>query len=229
MPLAAYEKRHRLSCFQRYFEALLRLLNPDFEEAATPLKSEAEAAPTRRQVGIESYAVAAHRQPRETEHGRQPDPAQGRYVQATVDRDMAVREIDRRSLPKVPECHFGITQPSRGDAVHGAAQRTAVAAARLVVVEVRYPGLTNELLRQQREERHHISLFDHLGSLRPLPPKHHVHWHGSACVVRQIDLFEPEIARELLEQSRPGIEAARHRLRDLVPLLQFSDVQAEAG
>src|ERR1700722_4320021 len=99
MPLAAYEKRHRLSCFQRYFEALPGLLNLDFEAAAAPLKSEAEAAPTRRQLGIESYAVATHRQPSETEHGRQPDSAEGRYVHATVDRHMAIREIDRRGLP----------------------------------------------------------------------------------------------------------------------------------
>ena len=69
-------------------------------------------------------------------------------------------------------------------------------------MEVRRPRLASELLRQQPQKRHDIGLFDHLGSLRPLPPKHHVHWHGTARVVRQIDLFESEIARELLEQSR---------------------------
>ena len=36
-------------------------------------------------------------------------------------------------------------------------------------------------------------------SARPLSPKHHVHWHRTASIVRQIDVFESEIARELLE------------------------------
>jgi hypothetical protein len=60
MPLTAYEKRHRLTCFQGCFEDLLGLLDPDFEAATAPLKSEAEAAPTRRQLRIEGYAVAVH-------------------------------------------------------------------------------------------------------------------------------------------------------------------------
>jgi len=93
--------------------------------------------------------------------------------------------------------------------MHRPAQRTAVAAARLVVVEVRCPSLASELLRQQREMRHDISLFDHLESLRPLPPKNHVHWHGPACVVRQIDLFKGKIACELFEQPRSEIKTCR--------------------
>jgi len=52
VPLTAYEKCHRRTCFQRYFEALLSLLDPDLEEASARLKSEAEAAPTRRQLRI---------------------------------------------------------------------------------------------------------------------------------------------------------------------------------
>jgi hypothetical protein len=35
MRLTAYDKRHRLSCFQRCFEALLGLLDPSLEVAAT--------------------------------------------------------------------------------------------------------------------------------------------------------------------------------------------------
>jgi hypothetical protein len=79
-------------------------------------------------------------------------------------------------------------------------------------------------LRQQRQEGQDVGLFDHLGSGHSFSPKHHVHWLGTAGVVRQIDLFEIEKARELLKQSRFGIKAGRHRLRDGQPLVQFSDV-----
>ena len=86
-------------------------------------------------------------------------------------------------------------------------------------MEVRCPRVTNKLVRQQPEKRDDIGLFYHLGSLRPLPPKHHVHWHGAARVVRQIDLFESEIARKLLEQPRFGIEAGRYRICGALPLV----------
>jgi hypothetical protein len=46
--LTAYDKRHRLSCFQHCFEVLLGLLDPDLEAAVAPLKAEAKAAPIRR-------------------------------------------------------------------------------------------------------------------------------------------------------------------------------------
>jgi len=46
--LTAYDKRHRLSCFQRCFEVLLGLLDPDLEAAVAPLKAEAKAAPISR-------------------------------------------------------------------------------------------------------------------------------------------------------------------------------------
>ena len=105
-------------------------------------------------------------------------------------------------LPEVAQRHFGVAQSRSNEPVHGAAQRAAVAAARLVVIEVLRPCLADELLRQQPQQRHDIGLLDHLGFLRPLSPKHHVHWHGTAGIVRQIDVFESEIARELLEQSR---------------------------
>ena len=86
-------------------------------------------------------------------------------------------------------------------------------------MEVRYPRLTKKLVRQQPEKRDDIGLFYHLGSLGPLTPKHHVHWYRAARVVRQIDIFESEIARKLLEQTRVGIEAGRYRIYDAPPLV----------
>ena len=67
---AAHDKPHRLSVFQSCFEALLGLVNPDLEVLATPLKAEAKAAPTRRQLRVDGNAVAPQCQPSETEHRR---------------------------------------------------------------------------------------------------------------------------------------------------------------
>ena len=64
--LAAYEKRHRLSCFQRCFDELFALNNLDPEVAATPLNAEAEAAPIWRQLRVEGYPFAVQRQACET-------------------------------------------------------------------------------------------------------------------------------------------------------------------
>jgi len=75
------------------------------------------------------------------------------------------------------------------------------------------------VLRQQPEKRDDIGLFYHLGSLGPLPPKHHVHWYGAARVIRQIDLCESEIARKLLVQAGVGIEAGRYRSCGAPPLV----------
>ena len=140
-------------------------------------------------------------------------------MDATVNGHMSIREINCCGLPKVAQCHFGVAQSSSDEAVHGAAQRTTVAAARFVVLEVRCPRLTKKLVRQQPEKRDDIGLFYYLGSLGPLPPKHHVHGYRPARVVRQIDLFESEITRKLLEQARVGIEAGRYRICGALPLV----------
>jgi type IV secretory pathway VirB9-like protein len=105
-------------------------------------------------------------------------------MNAAVDGHMSIREINRCGLPKVAQCHFGVAQSSSDETVHGAAQRTAVAAARFVVLEVCFRRLTNKLVRQQPEKRDDISLFYHLGSLGPLPPKHYVHRYGAARTVQ---------------------------------------------
>ena len=136
-----------------------------------------------------------------------------------VDGHMSIREINRCGLPKVAQRQFGVSQSSSDETMHGAAQRTSVTAAGLVVLEVCHSGVTNKFLRQQPEKCDDIGLFYHLRSLRPLPPKHHVHWHGSACVIRQIDLFESEIPRELIEQTRLGIETGRDLIRGTPPLV----------
>jgi hypothetical protein len=56
--LAAHEKRHRLPFFQSCFEALLSLVDSDLQAAAAPVKAEAKAASTRRQLWIDGHAVA---------------------------------------------------------------------------------------------------------------------------------------------------------------------------
>lgn len=64
--LAAYEKRHRLSRFQRCFDELSALNNLDPQMAATPLNAEAEVAPIWRQLRVERYPFAVQRQACET-------------------------------------------------------------------------------------------------------------------------------------------------------------------
>jgi hypothetical protein len=54
---AAYDKRHRFSFFQGCFQALLGLVNLDCEASAAPLKAEAKAAPTRRQLRVDGHAI----------------------------------------------------------------------------------------------------------------------------------------------------------------------------
>jgi hypothetical protein len=94
------------------------------------------------------------------------------FIKKFIENDshMGIREIDRRGLLEIAQRHFGAAQPRSDHPMHGAAQRAAVTATRLVVIEVLRPRLTNELLRQQPQQCHDIGLFDHLGSLRPLSP-----------------------------------------------------------
>src|ERR1700730_17327880 len=146
VPLAEYDERHRFPCFQRCLDEVLRLLYPDLEASPTPVNAEANAAPIRRQLWVDGNAVAMQRQPCETEHCRQPDPAQGCDMNATCNCHMRIRKINRRGLPEVAQRHFGVAQPGSDKPMHGAAQRAAVAAARLVVTEVLRPRLANELL-----------------------------------------------------------------------------------
>jgi hypothetical protein len=65
-----YDKRHLLSFFQGCFQVLLDLVNPDCEASATPLKAEAKAAPTGRQLRLDGHAVVPQRQSSETKHRR---------------------------------------------------------------------------------------------------------------------------------------------------------------
>src|SRR5271170_6125876 len=76
--LTAYDKRHRLSCFKGCFEELIALNDLDPETAATPLKAEAKAAATGRQLRVEGDAVCSESQACKTEQRGQPDPAEGR-------------------------------------------------------------------------------------------------------------------------------------------------------
>jgi hypothetical protein len=54
---ATYDKCHRFSFFHCCFQAFLGLVNPDREASAAPLKSEAKAAPTRRQLRVDRHAI----------------------------------------------------------------------------------------------------------------------------------------------------------------------------
>ena len=135
MRLAVYVKRHRLACFQRRFDKLLGLVDPDLEAAATPLKPEAEAAPVSRQLRVEPYAsrsaVTALRN--RTLPSSQIPPRAAMCTPPSIATWVSARSIAAR-LPEVAQRHFGVAQ-SRGDEpMHGVAQRAAMAAPRLVVI-----------------------------------------------------------------------------------------------
>jgi hypothetical protein len=98
-------------------------------------------------------------------------------VQPRSDRCAVICQIDRHRMLEIPQGEFRVPQPGRDQPMHGAAEGTAVAAARLVVAEVRPPAIAGEFLRQQPEKRYDIGLLNDLGALRSLPPKHHVHRH----------------------------------------------------
>ena len=53
------DKCHRFSFFQGCFQALRGLMNPDCEASAAPLKAEAKAAPSRRQLRVDGHAVVS--------------------------------------------------------------------------------------------------------------------------------------------------------------------------
>src|SRR5215470_16976558 len=70
------------------------------------------------------------------------------------------------------------------------AQRTAVGATRFVVAEILLRSPTWKLLGQQCKQRYHIGLLRDLGALRPLPPNHHVDWHGPVSIGGEVKRFE---------------------------------------
>ena len=86
-----------------------------------------------------------------------------------------------------------------------------------------------KFLRQQCKKRHDIGLLDHLRVLRPLPAEYDVHRHGTACIVVEVDIFQPEEPGELLEQSCLGGESVHDAVRDLPPLVQLRLPEVELG
>ena len=145
-----------------------------------------------------------------------------------------------RTPPAMPRsCPPGRWRPSRGSSarpvsrspsraatmrVHGPTQRAAVAGARLVVAEVGRLHRAVEAVRQQRQQHDHVRLLDDLRRLRALAPEHDVHRHGPAGVLRQVDVLQVEVARELLDEpgrrdrsrspvARPRRASARARRR----------------
>ena len=108
-----------------------------------------------------------------------------------------------------------------------------MATARLVVAEVCCAGVANKFLRQQSEKRDDVGLFYHLGSLRPLTPKHHdsvsaqeilfqLPWERAAEPVRRAWRYNALTAE--LYAARAREEAWR---REKSELLQRHDMLAQ--
>ena len=92
-----------------------------------------------------------------------------------------------------------------------------MAAARGIVAEILHCRIALEFFRQQSQQRNDIGLFHDLRVLRTLSPEHHVHGHGPACVILQIDVFQVEITAELLKHPGFKIEPGFYGFRDVPP------------
>ena len=173
---------------------------------------------TRNSIDRQSAAGAVRRQGRHraatTRRSRRSPPARARPVPRCGCRRRCRRRCRPRSIAavssKVALGQRDVAEPRRDQRVQAAAERAAVPAARLVVAEVGRLHRGVEGVRQHREQRHHIRLLQHLRALRPLAPQDHVHRHGPAGVPREIDVLQPEVAVELLEQPALRVEAGDH-------------------
>src|SRR5476649_1223289 len=226
---ATDRERHRLTCFQRCLKRFMDAVYLEFEQAAMPLHAKGKTAPTRRKLRVNGYPVTPYRQSRKAKDGDHPDPAQRGDMYAAVDRHMRVGKIDRRSLVEETQGEVGVAQPGGGKPMHGAAQRTAMAASRRVVLEIALARPVNEFIGQQSQQCHDVGLLDYLGLCDPLPPQHDIHRHGAAGVFCKIDLLKRREAFELFEQAGFRMEASRHGVRNLPPRLEFGIFQVESG
>src|SRR6516165_6416396 len=81
-------------------------------------------------------------------------------------------------------------------------------AARLVVFKIRLADLRGQALPEEMYQHHHIRLFDDLGPLNALATKQHIDRRGPRRERGKINILQPEIALELLEQACLLVESS---------------------
>src|SRR6516164_9131527 len=158
------------------------------------------------------------------EHRGLPKCAESSDMNAASRVPHVVRQVDLRCLPEMALRQRSIAKASRHERMNCRAQRAAMPAARLVILEIRLADLREQPLPEEMYQHHHIRLLDDLGPLDALPTEQHVHRRSPRRERAKINIFQPEIAPELLEQARllvePSVEFAGH-LQPSVRLLGF--------
>src|SRR5262245_21183726 len=158
------------------------------------------------------------------EHCGLPQSAESSNMNAASRVPHVVRQVDLRCLPEMALRPRSIAKASRHERMNCRAQRASMPAAWLVILEIRLADLRGQPLPEEMYQHHHIRLLDDLGPLNALPTEQHVHRCGPRRERGKINVFQPEIASELLEQARllvePSVEFASH-LQPSVRLLGF--------
>src|SRR6516162_7561440 len=125
-----------------------------------------------------------------------------------------VRQVDLSCFPEIALRHRSIAKASRHKRMNCRAQRASMPATWLIILEIRLADLRGQTLPKEMHQHHHIRLLDDLGSLNARATKQHVHRRGPRRERRKINILQPEIASELLEQARllvePCVEFASH-------------------
>src|SRR5262245_1427693 len=158
------------------------------------------------------------------EHCGLPQSAESSNMNAASRVPHVVRQVDLRCLPEMALRPRSIAKASRHERMNCRAQRASMPAAWLVILEIRLADLRGQPLPEEMYQHHHIPLLDDLGPLNALPTDQHVHRCGPRRERGKINVFQPEIAWELLEQARllgePSVEFASH-LQPSARLLGF--------
>src|SRR5215469_14255529 len=180
----------------------------------------------RRESWVDAEDVALQIEAGEAENYRLPETSQSGdpYAAGTI---RVQFKVLGRGLAQKTKSGFGFAESCRDQRVDTRAQRTAMGTAWLVVAEIGFRRRARELVRQQRDQRHHIGLLHHLRPLRSLAADLHVDRHLAVGVQRQIERFQLVKSGKLLVEPGDRIETGNDALKRVAPVRKFGLTQRE--
>ena len=202
MPLSSENEGHRLAGNQIGTDLVGFLIDLYPDQTAAPMRVETKRPPGRRQVGIQAQSIGTQRQAAKTEYCCLPQSAKCRDVDAAGAAVGDIRKIGCRRLLEVAGGKIHLAQSGSSQGVHAPAERAAVAAALLIVLEIRQPGPRIAFFRQQGQQGHDVGLLHHLGSLCPLSSEDDVEGYRAFSVSRQIDRVRDRRSRQTVQTVR---------------------------
>ena len=166
--------------------------------------------------------------PAKPEDGRLPQSAERGDAHAAGDAGGRVLQVGRGRLAEVA-LGQSARSPSRAATMACMARLSELPwpAAGLVVAEVGRVRAQVEALRQQRLQHDHVRLLDDLRRLGAFAPEHHVHGHRPTRVLRQVDVLQVEVARELLDAPGGRVEPCHQARRHVAPVRELGGVEAK--